>query len=1009
MYTLPDPSMVDVVPLLQRLAECIVSTPAGLPHVERDLAALRDAMGTQAFCSAVCAVLVESPLPVVVRQAAGMVMKQQLKTDQSSDHQNLLPQLIKGLAAEQPQEVVNVVSTIAADMCVTHGDALVTALLNAQRSPGTLRTISYILETHQEGGAVLIHSPATFAALCTLIPDILQIIPTAGEHQPLFVTLLKLLFSIPDAPPDANDKVPAGQSSFEIQQRHAPEYMTCLFTQVKDKAVVLSCLSDSIEYWLPCQERSAAAFEQMVTSSFQVALDALASGNATHKATACGFFAEVSAQTVVPPTLLLSHMPKVLPLVIDAMKRTDEDMELEGVSNNNNAHEPEDELTSHLAIGRGEDAEELPEETNKMRGALYERMSGASNLRVEAQFTIQMWASELPDKFTDAMMAHLQSIDMSDKEKWQEREAIATMIAAAAEGCVPFLAQDGAINPIVEMLAKSYIETEPRGLVRNSALYALGELTRNILEACNEMDDDSDEEEPNVHVPPIVTDTCLPVLTARLCDPHKLCQATCISVLQSISETNSTLELAQTMLGAATSGKLQLMNRKLAFRATAIIVKRLPEGASDIHLIETVAGYLHTLLAESGAMLVRRSELPSVLVALEACAGLCTEEAAVSVVGTSLTFCHRIVTAAREAAVNHPDKDLGLDSVSIAMDTVSAFNSRFPAAFAQHAAGAKQLLSDAVTLIDATGTEEASLFRREELIHSCASLIGDLAGSGYGTIADVALELARFLFQHAVSGQIRVHEESGMTAVSNIMWALGEIVDRLPEEQCAVLLANVEPLRNRAVSMVVDKSQYGAVTKEKLLGVMQNAAVLLGRIARRGAVVMQGVETDAEWVDHWCRLVWKLDDDTEEKVNSLAGMLRAALQLGESMVALTIWVCLAGVLASWEEALTPELAGLKATLLAQLAKGKDKMAEIPPQYQIAIVFRTNDQARMQKWSAASLNNLAKHIGDRSLAVSEAQWKGLCKQLQASPSGGLSEQKVVQMYTTVVCYYFFCFA
>eukprot|EP01061_Rhynchopus_euleeides_P019598 TRINITY_DN32192_c0_g1_i1.p1 TRINITY_DN32192_c0_g1~~TRINITY_DN32192_c0_g1_i1.p1 ORF type:complete len:1043 (+),score=418.12 TRINITY_DN32192_c0_g1_i1:205-3129(+) len=949
-------------------------------------------MGASPFCLQVIAVLVDGRFEAVVRQAAGMVLKQQLRHDEvTRADQQLVPMILKGLGADQPHEVVSVVSGIVLDILPIHKDALVGALLSLPRSFGVYESIAQMLELQEKGKPAHIDNSSTCAKLCMLIPEALEHLGRS-EGVPLFVRLLRLLFAIPDEPEE--DAPPSQDSTYHLQQRYAEPYLVALLS-VKDKALVLGSLTDAMELWPACGDTN---LETVVTRSYEIAFEALSTGSDEQRATACGFWSEAAGCDMFPPTLLLGYLPRLLPELVRALQWGDDVLQEEAFTNEDDAHVVEDENITHINVPSRNPEEQDEEEEEDDRAKLYERLVGASHLRTEADLCLQTLAESHPDALAPGVMQYLGSTNLDDSSNWKLREAIATLIGTTAEECIAFYAQQGAVDKILNLMNQSFIQNEPRGLVRDAALYCVGQMTTSIVQASNELDSDEEDDGPSTpHVPAVVPAMCLPVLVKHVADRNKRCQGTCIDALVEVAgQMHGSLDLTRTVVEAATSGTLQLTNRCRAFRAAARMMVPVV-GQKDMQIPESVARYLHNVVQGAGPMLVRKVELPSVLYALLTAIRLCPEESAAAVTASCIAMCQTLVTATAQAATQFPGKDLGLDSVTVALDIISTLNDSFPAAFAQQAADVKQLLSGSLQLINTTSTEDASLHRREEMLHSCSSLVGDLAGSDFDMIADVALDLARFLADHLLGGVVRLNEDSGMSAAGNATWALGELVDRLPEQQCQALFAAAPGLQEKCVSMICDDAQYGCIAPPKFLSAKQNAACCLGRLGHRGLPLLRGSGTqdDARWVDRWCHAVWKLDDDTEEKRHATLGVARQAVQMAESPVSLTIHLCLAGLLACWRTEQTPEVAAVKKQLGSLLANAESRASAVPLQYQIPIVFRAADASRKGVWSLPTVNNVAAGIGDPVLT--EAQWKGMCKELAASPSAGLSEKHVNKLY------------
>eukprot|EP00754_Rhynchopus_humris_P050531 Rhum_TRINITY_DN9004_c0_g1::Rhum_TRINITY_DN9004_c0_g1_i1::g.31097::m.31097/K18752/TNPO1, IPO2, KPNB2; transportin-1 len=943
-----------LLPVVTRLTECLTVNPAGLQQVQSELEAAHRQMGGAAFSSAACQMLVaQTGLPAEVRQTAGMVLKQHIMADPSSFTPELLAVLLQGLAEKQPEQVAKAVCAICAGLAGTHAAPLMDALLALPRNQGTwtLYCISQLASKCVDTAAAGFNAEfcGRFAGL---VPELLETLPHATEQKHL-VSLLKNLFGIQD------------DDMRHVFAAHSEKFLAVLLSAVQDKELVLGCLPETIDLWQYC---SPQAQEEIARLAFEVASAGFATGADEHRLKACHFYFEIAHHEL---PCVAAYIPKMLPQLVSALAWTDEAIEDAGLTNGDNADVVEKEETTHVAVNRdGGDGEGSDEETAG------DRAIESSNLRAEATYAIGQIAQGYGETAA-VVLEYLRANACDDRQRWREREAVVTMLGAVVEDCLEVFNELGATGALIGSLV-SFVTDEPHALVRDAALYCIAQLTAAAVD------------EDGVAPPAWAKDVCMPLLVKHMEDRNKSCQKTCLKGLRDVASRGfCTFELCEAVSRLAVGNSFQLQNRCVAFQVAGEMVRRLGKsGVQNVKIAELFHSYTNTFLQSQGYALVLRPELPSVLFCTAEAMKLCPADSALGAVQGSISLCNMVVAAAVEAAKVHPEEELGFDSVTMALDMVSALHDSFPEAFSKTASSVREIVRLSMTLLRPGQQEDCSISRFEMMLHSVGSLIGDICSSDFGAIADVSQEIARYLMQFLTDDVLRVETEEGVQAKSQLAWALGEMLAVAPDAQAAEIVGS-GPLRSALAT---------ALLEDAALSFRQNVAVLFGRVAYRGGTVLMGAPHEPELVARWCLVVATLDAAEAETTQAMTGMLRNALELPKSDAAAAVWVLLCGVVAVGEWSLPAQLrAGLleRARDEAALAAA---LGAMPAGMKTGVLFRyvCAARGRSQRWSLGEVNFVAGTVG--APQSTEAQWKALCKVLGASPKMGLDADEVEGAFT-----------
>eukprot|EP01063_Lacrimia_lanifica_P006729 TRINITY_DN14241_c0_g1_i1.p1 TRINITY_DN14241_c0_g1~~TRINITY_DN14241_c0_g1_i1.p1 ORF type:complete len:1023 (+),score=373.70 TRINITY_DN14241_c0_g1_i1:89-3070(+) len=964
-----------VLAALRTLEDALIHKPNTLPVVEQNLAALRDQVGRGDFAKGVTHVLLDGGAPLTLRQTAGMVLKQQLKVDPPTGEDAALRQMILGgVTTPQPREVVNVVSGIVKDMAQGWGMPLTGALLQAPLAPDTavVPCITTILECHDLGEEVL-------DQFYRLIPKALELLPrTDAGGQATLVHLLKVLY-----------EEPTSEAQEDLCREYTMRYLETLLSVVHDKSVVLEALPGSVAHWSGQVTSPTPPIQQ----AFALVLEALRAGTDAQKIVACRFWTE--AAQAMDLSMCIDELVRHL---LPCLQWSDEVLLDDcGLTNGNDGNVVEKEVQVVSCVRRN--AEQDDDEDDGEDQA--ERLVGCSVLRTEAQQCLSTLAGEQGDAAAAAVCNLLQEHKSAPSGNWKQREVMLTMLGAVADGCVDVFVQRGITEHVINEAVETIRTFPEHALVRDAAYWLIGEYAA-ALNSTEDFEDDDDEDEETF--PPLVMNVCAPALLNGLRDGNKRCQFTCIQALKMVAgrykQANS-YPLVKVLLEVAVSG-LQTENRCRAFEAATSMMRSVDiEETEAAALPEVVLGYVQSLLNGCAAdVFVRRNDLPSVLWALtEACKFLRQENG--NVVAGILNMVHGIIDAVNNIAVATGKLDHGVQSSIIALDVATALCDVFPNEFASSAEVVKRSLSLGLSLSERMANDPSAIADRESLVQSCASISADLATTTYSTVADVAPELSKYLIQVVCGGSIRMDYTSGYVAMSNVCWALGEFFVRVPPDVVAGVFApTLEPLVKKVVSFVADDEQYGdAAGSSSVNGAKQNAAILLGRLGYREMPIAAALTPEV--VDAWCTAMHSLDDDNlEEKIEGVAGLIGALLRGHASAPNPASLLLAAGTMAVWKGRPHPSFAPLvKGVVAALLATDLPTVfsQHMPEPLQIALVFRYYESRRKGHWSRLDANKLAADANGKQF--DESTWKSVCQQLHASPSTGLGKRRVIDMYSS----------
>ncbi|KAJ9473185.1 hypothetical protein DIPPA_23770 [Diplonema papillatum] len=1020
-----------------QLSTALTVNPKLLPEVQNLLTGLSSELGGTFFGREVAVVLAtEHPLPNtpenavqnnVIRQAAGMILKQHLANDASVRCDEVIRSvLLRTLSAHvTSNEVVNATCSCVL-MCKTgtSWDDLFGFLASqlATASPAAeaaMHCLTLICEDFAGTDRIM---------LARAIPAAVTRLPS-----PSALTLLRHLYTLPE---DDTGEVA------RLQGENISSYAQHLLS-ITDPSRVVANLPDLANHWecIKPKEAMLLLFQKAADAAYRVLKLPAAPEEA--KISAITFFSEASFVAGAAP-LFSQMLPDIVRAVCALLRWNDGALTECGLTNDDDCDVPDDERQTALSVnrtrrfggfGKDDDDEDEPDEENDVTG---DRLVEVSGLRSEAQLFFSVIVEDHAGEVADSALQLLRAAMSDDSnEDWRWLEATITLFGSISGTCSTVMFKENSVALIAVLQALTDRERgHPFALVRDACLWTIEQIALGLIELWESGQGELSDEDDESPAPTLSGDdasklercisSCLSeLLRAVASDKNKRCKKTAITGIRSLVTAGvpegSAFALRVLAEAAATTRDpplLQVSNRCKAWECLSLMIREMDADVKpdvpDANVFRIICPYLqHLLTRNSPEQLLHRIEVPALLCTCIEMIRKCsvTEqgllftlpdtygEAMVRIAAYVVTSVGHFVQQYYTGAT-HTVSHVGPASMILALDLVSAVSDNLPAVFNASTGTVKELLAISLSLgqvftSEAGQRDSSDVAYKEDIVQACAALTGDLVTNDYSCIAEAVPQILAFLVAQADfnTGICRVDSASGITARCNVLWAASEIVAKARGDGPAKLTAlfgGPGPVASCAKSCAAILKDPGLAAAPDTKGLRENAASLLGRLALAGLLPTDYVEPDL--VTAWCAAMipFSPSSEKEEAVAGFASLSRATpaclLLVGQ------VFIC-------W---LRRSPGTFPASLRSMVAQGLFLgLPSCPPFVAVpdpvGVVFRHYDAQGDGHWKLPGANQLARDSGVPPL--DEAKWKGLCKKLGASPKRGLDFRRVCDLYNS----------
>eukprot|EP01059_Diplonema_ambulator_P013050 TRINITY_DN23581_c1_g1_i1.p1 TRINITY_DN23581_c1_g1~~TRINITY_DN23581_c1_g1_i1.p1 ORF type:complete len:993 (+),score=143.40 TRINITY_DN23581_c1_g1_i1:126-3104(+) len=967
----------EVVDVLVRLGQAVVAVPANLPGIERELEGLQNVKGVVGFCREVVAVMAGGcgVTDVVCRQAAGMVAKQIVERNGAAVQND--EAVRQGLLAAVMDPTHQISNAACGIISIIPGawPSLLPILLHTLSTNGPTSGLFTSLSTILEGCG---HDLNICCIFTSALEDILRASSTVLSPEAVY--LLKLIYEIPELHADEERKI------VTAQEANAETYGRLLLS-VPDQRIILESLAGFVQFWGVLKDVS------IVKSMFEVGLAALQKGTDEERIAAAGFWGECAGHDH-QLLLRLGFAQQVMVELVMCLQYRDEILaDKPALTNSNDSHIPDEERA--LIFYGNVHAEEADDEPAPKHTC---SLADEGSLRAEAHLAIMIIAEEVPQIVTETILPMLARIGECD---WRLQEAILTSLSASASGSeLQTINQATAIIPQLIQIAN----TSQFGLVRSSALTAITELLHIWVDATAE-EEDSEDGEGGSHTPNHVMNggqhhhrakpdlvgvlhEAVKCLTQHLADPNKKAQKAAIEgitqlyiPMEKISE-DSENRCIHSILDVACAGGTQAANRMSVFEKVAFMVRESTSFEDPEELtLKKLISYIQRVAAEVGTeAFVRRPEAASVLWGVMQTVIEKDPESDPGILDPVVEICGSVVETVMKLVQSGQDGGMGAAITSI--DVISSIADNIPEYFQVKSGQTLSLLSCSMMLLKSYHLThaESGLQTCQHLIHSLASLTGDIVSNCHSSIAPHLPTLTAFFCKDVLSGnpgsiKCDLSCIEGSQAVSNVFWALSEIVGKTADLQTAFQDGEMVDGLVKHVLRVAGRTDISD-------GMHQNACCLLGVLIGKAKVSdeeMLGV------IPSWLPSVASLQPGGEKQacILSLTKFTNPYLLLS------------AGVLATaWRQTDPSTLPKIFTPGIFSQTASLSPPAN--PLYKLALIFVFHNLRSTGSLSFPEINTLFTS-SQPVTPLNEASWKALCKTYACSPSSGFNRPRLAQIY------------
>ncbi len=580
---------------------------------------------------------------------------------------------------------------------------------------------------------------------------------------------------------------------------------------------------------------------------------------------ACEFWPAV-AETRACGDLLRACLPRLLPVLLDGMIYTDNDVSMFDTleqDDENVPDKPEDvrpfiygRRSDHVSTDAeddedGDDDDDDDDDTDPSDWSL--RKCSAAGLDIlAAEFGVEVLPVILP-----VISKRLQE---SDPEQWPVKESAILAMGAIADGCGSEM--ERWLPELVPFLLQTL--THPKPLVRSITCWTLCRYSQWIV----------DQEPASQFLEPF-----LAMLLERLLDPHKRVQEAAISALatfEEVSRNRLVPYLAPVLRGlVAAYAKYQAKNLLILYDAIGTLAETVGSQLNQPHLVAILLPPLVQRWNELPDDDTRLFPLLECLTCVVTSLGTGFLQYAAPVFARCLKLIEGTILAEMHNAPHIPDKDF----IVCSLDLVG---------------GLAEGLREHVEPL----SKESRLL---ELLSACIKHpSGDVRQSAFALVGELAKScvgvLRPWLGQYIPVLLENLHPEYH-SACNNAVWAIGEIAMRMGSE--------MEPWAKAILVRIVQLMNVSYISPS----LMENAAITVGRLGL-GCPSLCGPYLE-EFVKPWCLALRNVRDDSE-KESAFRGLCAMIQAYPQGAVKHLSYV--ADAIASWEHP-KPDLAQAFAHIL----------------------------------------------------------------------------------------------
>ena len=727
-------------------------------------------------------------VPIEVRQSAGLLLKNNLRTPQAAPTVELQSSILTGLRLS--------------DKALRHTAGTCVVTLMASQGPGAWPQLPLALaESLDSSDASAVEGALdTIFKLYEEAPTALESeMPPGSGHRPSDALIPRVLkhFSHPDPAARA-----IAISAINLAAEYMPTalqagidtYIQGLFALAQDpvagvrKAVCAGLVQLTALAPDKLQPHLTGVIEYMLAST-QDADEGVA-------VEACEFWSAYP-DSGLDVSALRSYLPRLIPVLLKNMVYDEYDEEV------TDAEAAEEEALSGRVPTRDRDADIKPHHHN---AASYGAGGGGEdeedddededeisrwNLRKCSAAGLDMLSTAFGDELLPLLLPAVQA-RLSDAD-WRARESAILALGAVSDGCAGGLAQHlpGIISALLPGLQ------DPRPMVRCIAVWALSRYARALLDRAASGDRG-------------MLDAVVPAVCGRVGDHNRRVQeASCGSIASLLEEAGSDIVSYAAQILGALAGALQNYGRRslrCAYDGVAVAAEQLPGVLQTQEGANLILPQLFSKLSSTPDGDRDLLPLLECITAVGAASGVQLQPYAESAFGRCVDMADRMGAAAESGAI---EKDEADEFIVGALDAISG-------------------------LVEGLGAGVESLVARsalrEVIVRCCNDESPDVRQSAFALVGDLASACAPHLkpsLGDIISAALVNLEPTAVThqsiaACNNAAWALGQLaVCCQPEDVGQFALPTLERLSRVLVAPA------GGLPRS----FVENSAIAIGRVA----------------------------------------------------------------------------------------------------------------------------------------------------------------------------------